>query len=38
MSAAVDQLPPEQAPEVVPVFITVDPARDTVEQLALYAP
>jgi protein SCO1/2 len=38
MSAAVDQLPPEQAAEVVPVFITVDPARDTVEQLALYAP
>jgi protein SCO1/2 len=38
MSAAVDQLPPEQAAEVVPMFITVDPARDTVEQLALYAP
>jgi protein SCO1/2 len=38
MSAAIDQLPPEQAALVVPIFVTVDPARDTVEQLALYAP
>jgi cytochrome oxidase Cu insertion factor (SCO1/SenC/PrrC family) len=38
MAAAVDELPKEQAEQVVPVFITVDPARDTVEQLAAYAP
>jgi cytochrome oxidase Cu insertion factor (SCO1/SenC/PrrC family) len=38
MAAALDRLPQEQAEQVVPVFITVDPARDTVEQLAAYAP
>ena len=38
MVQAIDLLPPEQAGEVVPVFITVDPARDTVAQLAEYAP
>jgi cytochrome oxidase Cu insertion factor (SCO1/SenC/PrrC family) len=38
MAAALDQLPEEQSEQVVPVFITVDPARDTVEQLAAYAP
>ena len=38
MGAALDRLPQEQAEQVVPVFITVDPARDTVEQLAAYAP
>jgi protein SCO1/2 len=38
MSAALDALPPEQAERVVPIFITVDPARDTVAQLANYAP
>jgi protein SCO1/2 len=38
MAAALDQLPKEQAEQVVPIFITVDPARDTVEQLAAYAP
>ena len=29
---------PEAAKQVVPVFITVDPERDTVEALAAYAP
>ena len=38
MAAAIDELPQAQAEQVVPVFITVDPARDTVEQLADYAP
>jgi cytochrome oxidase Cu insertion factor (SCO1/SenC/PrrC family) len=38
MAAALDRLPQQQAEQVVPVFITVDPARDTVEQLAAYAP
>lgn len=38
MAAALDQLPEEQAAQVVPIMITVDPARDTVEQLAAYAP
>jgi cytochrome oxidase Cu insertion factor (SCO1/SenC/PrrC family) len=38
MAAALDRLPQQQAEQVVPIFITVDPARDTVEQLAAYAP
>lgn len=38
MSAALDELPDAQAEQVVPILITVDPARDTVEQLAAYAP
>jgi len=38
MTAALDRLPEEQAAQVVPILITVDPARDTVEQLANYAP
>ena len=38
MTQALDLLPPEQAGQVVPMFITVDPERDTVEQLAEYAP
>jgi protein SCO1/2 len=38
MAAALDELPEEQAAQVVPILITVDPARDTVEQLAAYAP
>jgi cytochrome oxidase Cu insertion factor (SCO1/SenC/PrrC family) len=37
MSAAVEELPPDVAEQVVPIFITVDPSRDTVEQLAAYA-
>jgi protein SCO1/2 len=37
MSQAVDQLGADGA-KVTPVFITVDPARDTAEQLAAYAP
>lgn len=36
MSQALDALPPETAARVTPVFVTVDPERDTVEQLALY--
>ena len=38
MTQALDLLPPEQAEQVMPMFITVDPERDTVEQLAEYAP
>ena len=38
MTQAVDLLPPDQADQVVPILITVDPERDTVEQLAEYAP
>ena len=38
MAAALDELPQAQADRVVPILITVDPARDTVEQLAAYAP
>jgi cytochrome oxidase Cu insertion factor (SCO1/SenC/PrrC family) len=38
MTQALDLLPPEQAEQVVPIFITVDPGRDTVAQLAEYAP
>lgn len=38
MSQALDLLPPEQAEQVVPILITIDPERDTVEQLAEYAP
>ena len=38
MTQALDLLPPDQAEQVVPILITVDPERDTVEQLAEYAP
>jgi protein SCO1/2 len=38
MVQALDLLAPEQAAQVVPVLITVDPGRDTVEQLAEYVP
>lgn len=38
MTRALDLLPADQAERVVPIFITVDPERDTVEQLAEYAP
>lgn len=38
MGQALEQLPPEVAERVVPVFITLDPRRDTVERLAEYLP
>jgi cytochrome oxidase Cu insertion factor (SCO1/SenC/PrrC family) len=38
MVQAIALLEPEQAKRVVPVFITVDPERDTVQQMAEYAP
>jgi cytochrome oxidase Cu insertion factor (SCO1/SenC/PrrC family) len=38
MVQAIGLLEPEQAERVVPIFITVDPARDTVAQMAKYAP
>jgi protein SCO1/2 len=38
MVQALDLLEPGQAEEVAPIMITVDPARDTVAQLAEYAP
>ena len=36
MTRALDLLPPEQAEQVVPIFITVDPERDTPEVLKDY--
>ena len=38
MVQALDLLAPEQAEQVVPVLITIDPERDTVAQLAQYVP
>jgi protein SCO1/2 len=38
MTEALGRLPAAAAAQVVPVFISVDPERDTVEQLARYAP
>jgi cytochrome oxidase Cu insertion factor (SCO1/SenC/PrrC family) len=38
MSRALELVPPEVAEQVVPIFISVDPRRDTVEHLAEYAP
>lgn len=35
---ALDQLSPEQLANVVPIFISVDPDRDTIEALADYVP
>lgn len=37
VARAFDQLPPEQRKEIVPIFITVDPERDTADQMAQYA-
>lgn len=36
MAAALDQMEPEERERIQPVLITVDPERDTVEQLAQY--
>lgn len=36
MAAALDQLGPELADKVVPIFVTVDPERDTPEALGEY--
>ena len=38
MVQALDLLGPEEAEQVVPVMITIDPERDTVGQLAEYVP
>jgi protein SCO1/2 len=38
MTAALDALEPEEADRITPILITIDPARDTVPQLADYAP
>jgi cytochrome oxidase Cu insertion factor (SCO1/SenC/PrrC family) len=38
MVQAIGLLEPGQADQVVPIFITVDPERDTVAQMAEYAP
>lgn len=38
MSDALDQVEPETLADVLPIFISVDPDRDTVEILAQYAP
>lgn len=36
MAQALDMLPEEKAQKITPIFITVDPARDTVEQMKNY--
>ena len=36
IAAALDALPASEVAQVVPVFVSVDPARDTVERLASY--
>ncbi len=36
MTQAMDMLPPETQKKITPVFITIDPARDTVKQLSAY--
>lgn len=36
MAAALDQLSPEERAQIQPILITVDPQRDTVDQLARY--
>ncbi len=36
MTLALEALPPEVVAKITPVFISVDPERDTVKQLALY--
>ena len=36
MSRALDALPPDAVDKLQPIFITVDPARDDVAQMALY--
>lgn len=36
MDAALDQLDPDDRDRIQPILITIDPARDTVEQMALY--
>jgi protein SCO1/2 len=36
LSQAYDQLSPAEQAQVVPIFITVDPERDTVDQMAQY--
>lgn len=36
MTQAMDQLKPETQKKITPVFITIDPARDTVKQLDAY--
>lgn len=38
ITEALDLLDEDEAERITPVFFTVDPARDTVEQLADYAP
>lgn len=38
MAEALDQLSPEQLAKVVPIFVTVDPERDTPEVMASYVP
>ncbi len=38
ITAALEMMPQEAAAKVTPVFFSVDPARDTVEQLADYVP
>ncbi|VAV86706.1 Cytochrome oxidase biogenesis protein Sco1/SenC/PrrC, thiol-disulfide reductase involved in Cu(I) insertion into CoxII Cu(A) center [hydrothermal vent metagenome] len=38
MATALDQLPKKTLAEITPLFITLDPERDTVEVMAQYAP
>lgn len=36
IGSVLDQLSAEDAPEVIPLFVTVDPKRDTVAQMQAY--
>jgi len=36
MTQAMDQLPPESQAKITPIFITIDPERDTAKQLKAY--
>lgn len=36
ISAALDQLGPQKADKIAPIFVTIDPARDDVKQMAEY--
>ena len=38
MATALDQIPEKTLAEITPLFITLDPERDTVEVMAQYAP
>ncbi len=38
MGQALDQMPQAQSDKIQPIFITIDPARDTIDKLSEYVP